>query len=86
MPSVETLVRVKTVLRTCLKVEEATPLADTMPLVGGEYDMDSLDILLLVTELEREFGVKIHESTMDKGAFSSVSTLGDYIEKLLVNR
>ncbi|MFA6046744.1 MAG: acyl carrier protein [Phycisphaerales bacterium] len=86
MPSVETLVRVKTVLRSCLKVDGNTPLDDAMPLVGGEYDMDSLDILLLVTELEKEFGVKIREATMDKGTFSSVATLGDYIETLPVNR
>lgn len=86
MASVETLTRVKAVLRTCLKVEAGTPLDDAMPLVGGDYDMDSLDILLLVTELEKEFGVKIREASMDKGAFSSVATLGDYIERLPVNQ
>lgn len=82
MPSVETLSRVKKVIRACLKVDEGTELADTMPLVGGEYDLDSLDILLIVTELEKEFGVKIKEGGMDKTAFTSIQTLGAFIEGL----
>ena len=82
MPSPETLSRVKKVIRVCLKVDEATPLDDTMPLVGGEYDLDSLDILLIVTELEKEFGIKIHEGSMGKAAFTSIETLGAFIEGL----
>ncbi len=86
MSSVETLVRVKSVLRACLKVDESTPLDDAMPLMGGEYDLDSLDILLLVTELEKEFGVKIREASMDKAAFSNVAALGEFVERLRLNR
>ncbi len=80
MPTTETLDRVKKVLRVCLKVDEQTQFEDTMQLVGGEYDLDSLDILLIVTELEKEFGVKINEGLMSKGAFSNVQTLGDFME------
>ena len=82
MPSVETLSRVKKVIRACLKVDERTVFADTMPLVGGEYDLDSLDILLIVTELEKEFGVKINDGSMGKAAFTNVATLGAFIEGL----
>jgi acyl carrier protein len=82
MPSAETLNRVKKVIRACLKVDANTVLADDMPLVGGEYDLDSLDILLIVTELEKEFGVKIKEGTMGKAAFKDIATLGGFIEGL----
>lgn len=82
MPSLETLTRVKKVIRACLKVDDATALDDTMPLVGGEYDLDSLDILLIVTELEKEFGVKIQEGSMGKAAFTNIETLGAFIEGL----
>jgi len=82
MPSDETLARVKTVLRACLKVDAQASFSDAMPLVGGEYDLDSLDILLIVTELEKEFGVKIHEGSMGKAAFTNVETLATFIEGL----
>lgn len=80
MPSAETLTRVKDVLRACLKLDEQTPINDMMPLIGGEYDLDSLDILLIVTELEKTFGVKIVEGSMGKAAFTDVRTLGAFIE------
>lgn len=83
MPSDETLDRVKKVIRTCLKVDDRTVLSNTMPLVGGEYDLDSLDILLIITELEKEFGVKITEGSMGKAAFTNVETLGTVIERLV---
>ena len=82
MPSAVTLSRVKRVVRTCLKVEDATPFDDAMPLVGGEFDLDSLDILLIVTELEKEFGVKMNEGAMGKGTFATIQTLAAFIEGL----
>lgn len=74
----ETLERVKKVLRTSLNQAEGTPMADDMPLVGGEFDLDSLDILLIVTNIEKEFAIKIREGQMDKSAFASVRTLASY--------
>jgi acyl carrier protein len=73
---------VKRVIRACLKVDEQVVLGDAMPLVGGEYDLDSLDILLIVTELEKEFGVKFNDGAMGKAAFSSIATLAAFIEGL----
>jgi acyl carrier protein len=82
MPTAETLNRVKRVICMCLKVDEGTMLEDTMPLVGGEYDLDSLDILLIITELEKEFGVKIREGEMSKATFESIESLCAFIESL----
>lgn len=82
MPNAETLSRVKRVIRVCLKVDDRAEFADTMPLVGGEYDLDSLDILLIVTELEKEFGVNFRDGPMGKDAFKDIETLGAYIEGL----
>ena len=78
----QTIQRVKTVLRTSLKLDDGAVLADDMPLVGGEYDMDSLDILLVITNVEKEFGVKISEGTMDRSAFATIRTLADFVEVL----
>jgi acyl carrier protein len=82
MPSDQTLHRVKGVIRSCLKVDEKTPLPDNMPLIGGEYDLDSLDILLIVTQLEKEFGVEIKDGSMGKAAFANVEALAAFIESL----
>ena len=81
MPTQEILIRIKSVIRRCLKLGPETPIDDAMPLAGGEYELDSLDILLIVTELEKEFGIKINESGMGRAAFSSVETLGEFVEK-----
>ncbi len=77
-----TLLRVKSVLRNSLKLDESAQLADDMPLVGGEYDLDSLDILLVITNIEKEFGVRISEGTMDRRAFATIRTLADFVEQL----
>jgi acyl carrier protein len=77
-----TLERVKSVLRSSLKLDDGAELSDEMPLIGSEYDLDSLDILLIVTNIEKEFGVRIREGTMDRGAFASIRTLADFVERL----
>jgi 3-hydroxyacyl-[acyl-carrier-protein] dehydratase len=52
-----------------------------MPFFGGNVDLDSLDILLLVTSIEKEFGVKIPSSEVGKEVFQNVTTLATYVEK-----
>ncbi|MBS0197010.1 MAG: hypothetical protein JSR77_09645 [Planctomycetes bacterium] len=69
-------------LRNSLKLDESALLADEMPLVGGEYDLDSLDILLVITNIEKEFGVRISEGTMDRKAFATTRTLADFVQQL----
>lgn len=78
--SVATVQRVKAVLRSCLKLDEDAVITDDMPLMGGEYDIDSLDVLLIITTIEKEFGVQIREGTMDRKAFASIQTLSDHVE------
>lgn len=83
MPAtVETIQRVKSVLRSSLKLDDAAPMADDMPLIGGEYDLDSLDILLIITSIEKDFGIQIREGTMDRKAFATILTLAEYVELL----
>ncbi len=80
--TIETIQRVRTILRSSLKLDEGAVLDDDMPLVGGEYDLDSLDILLVITNIEKEFGVRIREGTMDRKAFTTLRTLADFVERL----
>ena len=77
--------RIKQVIRRSLKLGEQTSIDDQMPLVGGEYELDSLDILLIVTELEKEFGIRITEERVNRAAFTSVESLGAFVAQLQQN-
>lgn len=78
----DTVDRVKHVLRASLKLDPSAEFGHDTPLLGGEYDLDSLDILLLITNIEREFNVSIREGTMNRQAFTTIGTLSDYVEQL----
>ena len=69
---------IETILRRDLKIGDAE-IPNDMPLAGGEFDLDSLDLLLLVTNIEKAFNFKIPNEAVSHEAFSSVSTLADYI-------
>ena len=75
-----TIDRIKTVLRRDLKLGSDVVIADDMPLAGGDHDLDSLDMLLLLTSIEKEFGIQIKEGSVARETFASVATLSRFIE------
>lgn len=77
----QTLARIKQILRNDLKLGADAAIPDDMPLAGGDFDLDSLDMLLLVTSLEKEFGIKISDGSMGREAFASVATLAAFIQR-----
>jgi 3-hydroxyacyl-[acyl-carrier-protein] dehydratase len=62
-----------------LKLGNNFPIRDDMPLFSSDADLDSLDLLLMVSSLEREFGFKIPSDAMGETVFRSVQTLTDYV-------
>jgi len=80
LPSTQTLDQVKRVIRESLKLGPDAVVDDQMPLIGGEYDLDSLDILLVVTNIEKSFGKQIPDRAVGRSAFTTVSTLADFVE------
>jgi 3-hydroxyacyl-[acyl-carrier-protein] dehydratase len=71
---------VKAILRRDLKLGADAQVADDMPFFGGDVDMDSLDILLLVTSIEKEFGIKVPNAAVGREVFENVATLTRFIE------
>ena len=71
--------QIKTLLRRDLKLGLDTPLHDDTPLIGGDFDLDSLDILLLVSGLEKQFGIKIPSDAVGKWVFKDVGMLAKYV-------
>src|SRR4051794_17212101 len=71
--------RVALILRRDLKLGADVNIAPDVPLFGGEFDLDSLDVLLLVTSIEKEFGIKIPSEVVGQEVFQNLSTLTRYI-------
>src|SRR5947207_1540045 len=82
--SSQILKRIETILRRDLKLGPDAQIPPDMPFFGGDVDLDSLDILLLVTSIEKEFGVQVPSSAVGKEVFQNVSTLARYLEENLV--
>ena len=81
--SSETLQQTRELLITELKLGSHAVVEDDMPLIGGDYDLDSLDILMLVTSIERHFQIKIPNETIGREAFATVATLASFIDSRL---
>ena len=79
----ETASRLTSILRRDLKLGPDVPISESTPLLGGDYDLDSLDVLMLLTSVEKEFDIKIPNEAIRREAFSTVGTLSAYIEERL---
>ena len=75
----------KVLLRRDLKLGADIAIPDDMPFSGTEADFDSLDILLLLSSIEKEFKVRIPSEAVGKEVFRDVSTLAAYIEEQMKN-
>jgi 3-hydroxyacyl-[acyl-carrier-protein] dehydratase len=81
----QTLDQIKVLLRRDLKLGPDIAIPDDMPFSGTEADFDSLDILLLLSSIEKEFKVRIPSEAVGKEVFRNVSTLAAYIEEQMKN-
>ena len=71
----------KTFIVEHLKLTDVDPssLPDDAPLVGGGLDLDSIDVLELVTGVEKRYGLRIEDPDLVVRIFKSVSTLASHI-------
>lgn len=75
------LQQVRSLLIRDLKLPPDRPLPEEMPLFGSDIDLDSLDMLLLVTSLERQFGVRIANRQVGQAVFASVGSLARHVQE-----
>jgi acyl carrier protein len=54
-------------------------IGDSTPLFGQGLGLDSIDVLELVLELERTFGVSITDEDTGKRVLRSVDSIADFI-------
>jgi acyl carrier protein len=73
--------QVKEAIVRCLRLPMAPQdIADDVPLFGDGLGLDSIDVLELVLELERTFGVKVTDEQLARRTLRSVATIVQLIE------
>ncbi|HEY1208951.1 MAG TPA: phosphopantetheine-binding protein [Terracidiphilus sp.] len=77
-----TLQQLKEIIITGLRIKDRTPedLSDDQQLLGGDLEIDSIDILQLILEIERRFKIKLVDGEFDESAWQSVATLAATVE------
>jgi acyl carrier protein len=80
MPTVKE--QLKPIILSSLRITDLTPadLRDDQPLLGGELEIDSIDVLQLVLEVERHFGIKLVQANFDQKNLESINALAAVIE------
>jgi acyl carrier protein len=78
--------QLKPIILKSLRITDLTPadLRDDQPLLGGELEIDSIDILQLVLEIERHFRIKLAHANFDQKHLESVNVLAAIIESKIV--
>jgi acyl carrier protein len=74
--------QLKEIIISGLRIKDRTPgdLSDDAPLLGGDLEIDSIDILQLILEIERRFGIKLVDGEFDDSAWRSIRTLAATVE------
>ena len=68
-------------MRRDLKLGADIEINEDTPFFGSSADIDSLDILLLLGSIEKEFGLKIPSEAVGREVFRNVGTLVRYIDE-----
>ena len=80
-PTPDTFARVEKLMRRDLKLGEDIEIDEAMPFFGSNADIDSLDILLLLGSIEKEFGLRIPSEAVGREVFQNVGTLVRYVDE-----
>ncbi|MGA3134721.1 MAG: phosphopantetheine-binding protein [Terracidiphilus sp.] len=80
--------QLKTIIIRSLRIRDLTPeeLRDDQPLLGGDLEIDSIDILQLILEIERHFGIKLVDGEFDENAWKSIDRLAETVEAKITAR
>lgn len=74
--------QLKSLIVQSLRMTDITPdqLRDDQPLMGSELEIDSIDILQLILDIERHFGIRLVTGKFEPGVWESINTLAATIE------
>lgn len=71
----------KTKIVAVLNLNDVDPEAikEDEQLVGGNLDIDSIDVLEMVIMIEKDYGVKIDNRELGAMVFATLRTLAEYV-------
>jgi len=77
--------QLKSIIVQGLRITDRGPesLQDNEPLLDGDLGIDSIDILQLILEIERHFGIKLVDGEFDKSSWESINTLAATVDAKL---
>lgn len=80
MPTVKE--QLKPIILSSLRITDLTPedVRDDQPLLSGDLEIDSIDILQLIVEIERHFGIKLVQGNFNQKYLESIDALAAFIE------
>lgn len=64
-----------------IKDRTAAEMPDDQPLMGGDIEIDSIDVLQLILEIERRYEIKLVEGEFDQGAWKTVASLAKVVDE-----
>lgn len=79
-PNVETVERIVELIRRDLMLGSDAALTTDTKLYGGDFDLDSLDALLLMQSLEKHFGFSVPSETFGPEVFATVGSLAQFVD------
>ena len=77
--------QLKPLIVSSLRIEDLTPadLTDDQPLLDGDLEIDSVDILQLVLDIERHFGIRLVTDEFQREEWKTLDSLAATIEERL---
>lgn len=77
--------QLKPLILNSLRMEDLTPadLPDDQPLLDGDLEINSVDVLQLVLDIERHFGIRLVTAEFQREAWKTVDSLAATIEEKL---
>jgi acyl carrier protein len=74
--------QLKPLILSSLRITDTTPaqMDDDMPLLDGDWEIDSIDILQLIVDIEKNFGIKLVSGRFDRSAWQTIDTLSSAIQ------
>ncbi|MCL4488906.1 MAG: phosphopantetheine-binding protein [Chloroflexi bacterium] len=77
--------QLKPIIVNSLRITDLSPeeLRDDQPLMGGDLEIDSIDILQLILEIERHFGIRLVTGKLEPEVWKDINSLAATIEARL---
>jgi acyl carrier protein len=77
MTAQEIKAQLRPLILSSLRITEITPeeFDDSRPLLDGDLEIDSIDILQLIVEIEKKYGIKLVSGKFDRTAWRDLNSL-----------